>query len=76
MSHDAILSVKLERPHGSMLKGKKALWQQRPRRQPWGESSISLFLSLFLTCQGRWECERREGKKQRCAREGKNRRVK
>jgi hypothetical protein len=73
MSRNAIFLVKLDRPHGSIEMGEKALRQQWQRRRLWGESSISL--SHFLAkADGKHEHE--EGKRQGCARERKNYRVK
>jgi hypothetical protein len=46
MSRNAIFSVKLERPHGSIEMGEEALRQQWQRQRLRGESSISLSLSV------------------------------
>jgi hypothetical protein len=63
-SRDAILLVKLERPHGSIKRSEKALHRWRWQ---WlqGQFSIYLSLSLFLSlaCRGRWETQARGGQK-------------
>jgi hypothetical protein len=70
-SHDTILSVKLECPHGSIKRSKKPLrrWQRLQ-----GEFSIYLSPLFFylLLAEADGKREREEGKKQRCAREEKN----
>jgi hypothetical protein len=55
MSHNAIFSVKVERPHKSIKVTRKAFRRRRQRRRLQGEFSIFLYLSLTLPCQGRWE---------------------
>jgi hypothetical protein len=75
MSHNAIFSVKLERPHGSIETTRKALRRQRQWRRLWSEFFIFLSLSCFLT-KADGKREHKEGKSQRCARERKNHRVK
>jgi hypothetical protein len=53
MSHDALLSLKLERPHGSIEVTERALWRQKQRRWLQGEFFyLSLSPSLTLPYRG------------------------
>jgi hypothetical protein len=73
MSRDMILLVKLECPYGSIERSEKALRDDGGSGSGCRVSSQSIFLSFcLLLAEADAKCEREEGKKQRCAREGKN----
>jgi hypothetical protein len=72
--------VKLEHPHGSIERSEKAL-RRRQRWWQWLQGEFSIYLSLYLSfclllTEADGKREREKGRKQRCAREGKNHRVK
>jgi hypothetical protein len=73
MSHDAFLSVKLERPHGSIEGTRKHSDDNGSGSGAGGVSSLSLSLSLsLLLAVADGKREREAGREQRCAREGKS----
>jgi hypothetical protein len=70
MSHDMFLSVKVERPHGSIEEARNHFGDNGSGGGAGGVSSFSPSLFLLLAvADGKHECE--EGREQRCAREGK-----
>jgi hypothetical protein len=69
-SHDTILSVKLERPHGSIERARKHS-DDNGSGGGCGVSSQSLSLSFYLLlAEADGKGEREEGREQRCSRKG------